>query len=932
MTAKNRLRILSCNINSLQSKKHLLLHTIDETDPHVLCLQETRNRHEIRIPNYREIANTQPGKKASGNRGSRLLVKTGITATKENMDDYTIPRLELTAADIHLPGERPIRIINTYVSHTLALGNPQERKDKLKNLTNAIIDHPRALSIGDQNCKLVMDQHTDTNRLGDTMEELLDEEDLTAIASTEYTRYDPAGREPSTIDIAITKSTNKDMIEDILVLPCIGSDHRPVLYTIPIGSEIEPKIVTKKPNFTKADWISYREQSRQQILKAPKIEPKKATLDEGLMFVAQAVDTAEATHIPRYSIRTGRKKRELPPHIVEKIDKRRKLKNRLDKHGEYHLKPEINTLNEQIKELIDEFEEQKICKQWEATEEKSKYAFYKTARKILKTQDSDMTYPIKNKDGVIITDNKEKIAEFTKLYKEIYTPPPRTPESAATERLANAAYEEVTREYEEVKMRPPSLQLDQTVTVEKIRKELSKTKNTAPGEDGIHYTHLKNLPDETLEYLAKLYETAWRCGYYFDDCKMAAVTLLPKPGKDKTQPKNYRPLSLLSVLGKLFERLINTELNKFLEANNLLPETQAGFRKNRSTQDQLMKLIQDIAKAQNTGGTVVATLFDIEKAYDKVWHQLATLKFQRIGLDPQTVGLLTNYLRDRSIRIKIKGELGEKVALQAGTPQGAILSPTIFNICVYDIPQPTKNHKLSQFADDIGTWVNHRNELTARDQLQIFNDKLILWCKTNRILLSPAKTQVIAFATGTNINKMNPNAIYQIIDGVKIKGSKSVTFLGVILDQKLNMKEHHRKVMNELKRRTAVFSNITGTEYKPRASTDISLKILKSMIESVAYYAPSVTTIQTDKMFKEQDNQIRQCTKLALHVHRSTSNRYVNNLAKMTESKIRTNKLAKNYLTSDKRSESVKDYIQQYMDNRTTIRWKIRSPLTILKE
>ena len=202
-----------------------------------------------------------------------------------------------------------------------------------------------------------------------------------------------------------------------------------------------------------------------------------------------------------------------------------------------------------------------------------------------------------------------------------------------------------------------------------MKTQLAKAKNTSPGADGIHYTHLKNLPDIALQYLAKLYETSWRCAYFPDMWKEATVILLPKPEKDKTQPKNYRPISLLPTMGKLFERLINDEIMKQLESENRLPESQAGFRAKRSTQDQLLKMMQDAIQAKNTGQTLVSTMFDIEKAYDKIWHEAAVYKFHKIGLEEQMVALLKNYLTNRNLQIRIKGELSEKVTLRAGTPQ-----------------------------------------------------------------------------------------------------------------------------------------------------------------------------------------------------------------------------------------------------------------------
>lgn len=242
------------------------------------------------------------------------------------------------------------------------------------------------------------------------------------------------------------------------------------------------------------------------------------------------------------------------------------------------------------------------------------------------------------------------------------------------------------------------------------------------------------------------------------------LILLPKPNKDLTNTKSYRPLTMLPAIGKSFERVINEDLSDVLETNQKLPETQSGFRKKRSTQDPLFKIAQDGTTAKNLGQVLIATLFDIEKAFDKMWIQAAILKMRNIGIAEHTIALLQSYLTNRTIQLKINKTYSDPITLRAGTPQGGVLSPTIFGIWVGDIPKPSKKERLSQYADDIGTWSRGRNEVTVREQLQKYNNKMTSWCRKSRISLSAAKTQVTAISKK---DVQNPNSIYQVIDGHK---------------------------------------------------------------------------------------------------------------------------------------------------------------------
>lgn len=465
----------------------------------------------------------------------------------------------------------------------------------------------------------------------------------------------------------------------------------------------------------------------------------------------------------------------------------------------------------------------------------------------------------------------------------------------------------------------------------KIIEELKKTKNTAPGADGIFYTHLKNLPTSGLDYLAAVYQESMTCCYFPTTWRKGRTSLIPKPGKDPSSVVNYRPITLLDALGKLFERLINSKLTKFLEEKRLLPESQAGFRKARSTQDQLFKLAQDATTSINNGQVTVASFFDVEKAYDKVWREGLALKMAKSEIPETMVALLIDFISERTIQLKVGNLLSDPVHLHCGLAQGSILAPGLHNYWVSDVPQPPdtpSDHdrpeiRLSQFADDIGTWVNAKNVKTAREKLQAFNDSIVEWCSRWKIRLSSAKTQVIGFGQSKSLQKED---IYQTIEGKVVTHQDQATFLGIIFDSNMNWRSHSTMIKTRLKQRIGMFAGITGSVNHPRASNEISLAILKSMIEPIMYYAPSVLCARTAKFFDKQDQLIAQGARLALHVPKTIGRPYVQNRAGIIQSKTRTLQLAKKYLSDDKRSCSVKETFQNSIRNIPTRRTRVKTP------
>lgn len=330
----------------------------------------------------------------------------------------------------------------------------------------------------------------------------------------------------------------------------------------------------------------------------------------------------------------------------------------------------------------------------------------------------------------------------------------------------------------------------------------------------------------------------------------------------------------------------------------------------------------------------MATMFDIEKAYDKIWKEGLCLKLKG-KLPETTIAIIMDYLTDRTIRLKVNTSMSEPVRLLAGTPQGSILSPNIFNLAVHDIPQPKKKKgknadaKLSQFADDISTWSNAREYWTAREKLQKYNDEIIQWCTKWKIKLAESKTQLIAFTKPTKLKK---SSVYQYVGNTRIEHSDTVTFLGLTMDSDMSWKTHSEDLNKRLKQRVQTFAGITGSRAKPKAGTDISTKILKSMIEPVVYYAPTALCARQGKYFEKQDELLARAARLALHIPFSVNRKYTMETAKMESSQVKTVRLAKSYVTSEKRAPNIKKTFDEYIHstNRKD-NTKIVSPAWVIK-
>ena len=168
--------------------------------------------------------------------------------------------------------------------------------------------------------------------------------------------------------------------------------------------------------------------------------------------------------------------------------------------------------------------------------------------------------------------------------------------------------------------------------MQELHDSLRKAHDTAVGPDDIHYQILKHLPEISKLALLHIFNTIW-INKQFPPCwREATVIPIPKPGKDHTNPTNYRPIALTSCLCKTMERMVNNRLVYYLEHNAILTEYQSGFRRHRSTIDQIIRLESVVREAFIKKEHTVAIFFDLERAYDATWKYGIMRDLHQAGL------------------------------------------------------------------------------------------------------------------------------------------------------------------------------------------------------------------------------------------------------------------------------------------------------------
>ncbi|MCG7877681.1 MAG: reverse transcriptase domain-containing protein [Candidatus Thiodiazotropha endolucinida] len=269
--------------------------------------------------------------------------------------------------------------------------------------------------------------------------------------------------------------------------------------------------------------------------------------------------------------------------------------------------------------------------------------------------------------------------------------------------------------------------------------------NKASGPDGINNKMLKPVAKEISVPLSILFNRSFREGKFSEIWKHSNLIPLPKKG-DNSDPSNFRPVSLLSVLGKLQERIVFKNIHNFLNENNLIYKYQSGFLPSHSTTFQLIDIYHHICQAIDNSQYACMVFCDVSKAFDRVWHKGIIFKLRQLGIDGDILSWISDYLKDRRQRVLIKSCMSNFRTVNAGVPQGSVLGPLLFLVYVNDISDSLLS-LTRLFADDSSLFYSASS---LADIEGIINHDLRLlgvWAKQWLIKFNPLKTEATLFTT-----------------------------------------------------------------------------------------------------------------------------------------------------------------------------------------
>lgn len=346
---------------------------------------------------------------------------------------------------------------------------------------------------------------------------------------------------------------------------------------------------------------------------------------------------------------------------------------------------------------------------------------------------------------------------------------------------------------------------------------MSLKSNSSPGWDNITNSFLKLAKFHIIPVITHLVNLCFTLGVVPSALKLATVTPVYKGGV-KSNVTNYRPISVLSSISKILEKLLNTRLLAYLEKFSMLSLSQFGFRKGKSTEDAIEALTKQIVNHVDRGDKCLTVFLDLRKAFDTVSVTTLLLKLERMGIRGVPLDLLRSYMSGRKQRVKIDNYVSDYTDVIFGVPQGSVLGPTLFLIYLNDLCNMSLgNASVISYADDTAlifyaaTW-NKLQSVTEKGLATV-----CCWLRDNLLTLNNDKTNFICFSKCIS-SQPTSNFVIKIhccepgqrdpCTCPHIGKLSSTKYLGVIIDQRLSWFQQIDAVSNRIRKLTWIFKSL----------------------------------------------------------------------------------------------------------------------------
>lgn len=750
---RRSLRIIYWNAEGLKSQMSEFKYLLSKLDVDIFLINETHltPQDHFVVRNYLIYRTDSP---LQYHRGTAVIIKDSIPHRQVDLQFH--PDLEATGV-----------MVNTNAGEILftaiyAHPGPPFPLQHLQYLTTI---NRYFLLAGDYNARSHLWNSLKTCSRGRRIANFVQQNGFSISAPAEPTHFPYNPRHiPDTIDFAILDCPLPPLTTYTLL--DFQSDHAPVFLDLSAPFSL----LNNRPHYplTITNWSNYKDDLEVIIQRFP--DPQDET--EAEMALDIFTNTLQEVH--RQHTTTTKHVNKTPEEhtLIDLVRQKRKARKRWQLYRDRSDLQLCRRLAKSIKkELHLQFRDKLDMDLQEASDPTT---LWKITKRFTRQKQTPIS-SIQGANGTVYTSD-EKASEIAQSFESRFQPNENPQDPHFTR--------DVESRVNSYLKNPPTTAIAATNTQEvtALIKDLSTRKS--PGFDKITPLHLKNLPNTAIIYLTILFNCFLQAAAFPSRWKNAKIITIPKPGKNPTYPQNLRPISLLSTISKLYERILLRRIWSHIEPNNLVPLQQFGFRAGHSTVLQLQRVVEHITESFQNQKHTIAIFLDVKEAFDRVWHSGLLSKLIRFNFPDALTHCIADYLTSRTFQVFLEATCSPITPVTAGVPQGSVLGPILYLLYTADFPIH-RSCQAAFFADDTLVYYSAKSLPFIKRILQGYVRQFEDWFTKWRININTAKTQAVIFSKR---RVQQPQRI--CIFGDYVNYAPSVKYLGVHLDSKLTFKQH----------------------------------------------------------------------------------------------------------------------------------------------
>lgn len=848
----NKIKCIFINVNSLVSKqkRHFFNVFLTMHKPDVVLIAEHRLniRHKLNFKGYRLLRQHRNGGVGGG---TAICIKESFSFQEIKIDTKFI---ENSAIEVSLSDGGKIAFVAMYKRPTDLLTKEDLNKILCSLNTNQIV------LTGDLNAKHPDWRNTTTNPAGATLSSWLNETPTIQLIPTKNPTRVSSGTFIDVVMISpfVTVEYETNFLNCLKTLD-YESDHDAVQFEL-LVKEIVRKPTVQVFDWSKTNFSQFNELLEQELTAHTLPMDRNVTIDEIDSCIGKLNEVMESAIdccVPKVSI-TKKSHIKIPQNILNFMSERKRLRRQIyrcvDPQRKMTLIAIRRSLNKIIQELLIVHEDEYWANYFKKI--KMNNQTYRKIKNLCGLKGKKEIPSLVDANGSIINENFEKINVIADSFENTHMQNLNIGSPSFANYVKNAISDLLDRtpifnfnsDFLADGLSTPSERDDpevislyeqQFTNPQEIEFELFRKNNKRSfGEDGVSNFLLRKTNYFLWQFLSILFNHAYNLGYFPVSWKCAKVVPVLKPKSDAKDPKNYRPISMLSNISKLFEGMLTSKIKTHCKEQKVFKDFQFGFRNKHSTTHALTILSDYVSTNLNRRIATIAVSLDFEKAFDTAWIEGIVFKMYKIfNFSKNTCRIIYDYLTKRSFYVTNNDENSIEKDIMAGVPQGSLLGPILYNIFLADLPEPTGSVRTLVYADDILILASKPKVSKANTEVNEYLSELDSFFEMWKLKLNINKCDCVAFkGLKTKLYPSSSKFVPDIkIKDCRIKNTDRIKYLGVVLHQNFQFHRHIDYVLSKAK--TVFFSSMKIIKTAKDLKSRIKLNCYKQIIRPILTYS-----------------------------------------------------------------------------------------------